>query len=234
LVLTDPQGGRNADSLYWKYETLLKQCEARLGGLLGANGAIYAVRRSCYTPVPDDTLVDDFLIPLLARLRTGCSILYDAEAVAREETAPDVREEFRRRARIGAGNFQNIGLLWPLLNPRRGFVALSFFSHKLLRWFCPFFFIGLFAGSLSLSNHQFYRFMFVMQTALYGIAVATLLAPRRLGLPKYMRLASMLVSMNAALLVGFFRWLGRAGQGAWSPTARREPSDRVYVENKSR
>src|SRR5712671_4907955 len=64
LILTDPLTGRNADSLYWRYETFLKRCEGRVGGLLGANGAIYAVRRGLYSPLPPGTMVDDFVIPL--------------------------------------------------------------------------------------------------------------------------------------------------------------------------
>ena len=52
LVLVDPATGKNADGLYWRYETFLKTCEAKLGALLGANGAIYAIRRSLYEPIP--------------------------------------------------------------------------------------------------------------------------------------------------------------------------------------
>jgi cellulose synthase/poly-beta-1,6-N-acetylglucosamine synthase-like glycosyltransferase len=122
LVLTDPATGRNADGLYWKYETFLKQCEGRLGALLGANGGIYALRRDLFAPIPADTIVDDLVIPLAARLRSGCEIVYDAEAVAREETAPGLRSEFSRRARIGAGGFQAVARLWPLLTPRHGWV----------------------------------------------------------------------------------------------------------------
>ena len=96
LVLTDPHTGRNVDSLYWKYETFLKRCEGRLGALLGANGAIYAIRKELYQPIPSQTLIDDFVIPLLAKLRSGCSIIYESSAVATEETPADVQSEFRR------------------------------------------------------------------------------------------------------------------------------------------
>src|SRR4029077_17940533 len=58
LVLTDPKKGRNVDSLYWKYETFMKICESRLGALLGANGAIYALRKEDYVAIPSNTLVD--------------------------------------------------------------------------------------------------------------------------------------------------------------------------------
>src|SRR6516165_901545 len=67
LVLTDSHTGKNTDGLYWQYETFLKQCEGRLGALLGANGAIYAIRKELYSPIPNDTIIDDFVIPLLAK-----------------------------------------------------------------------------------------------------------------------------------------------------------------------
>ena len=77
LVLVDPETGQNADSLYWEYETFLKKCEGQLRALLGANGGIYAIRRHLFQPIPSETIVDDFVIPLQAKLRTGCAIIYD-------------------------------------------------------------------------------------------------------------------------------------------------------------
>src|SRR5205085_1732560 len=106
LILIDPASGKNVDGLYWKYETQLKKHESRLGALLGSNGAIYAIRREVYCPIPDGTIVDDFVIPLLAKLRRGCQIVYDWDAIAREESAAGVASEFKRRARIGAGGWQ--------------------------------------------------------------------------------------------------------------------------------
>ena len=151
LILTDPATGSNVDSLYWRYETFLKRCEHRLGALLGANGAIYAIRRSVFTGVRRNTAVDDFVIPLLARMRTGCRLVYDAEALAFEQTPADVTTEFRRRSRIGAGGFQSLPVLRPLLHPRQGWIAFTFWSHKVLRWTCPFFLVGALASSAALA-----------------------------------------------------------------------------------
>jgi cellulose synthase/poly-beta-1,6-N-acetylglucosamine synthase-like glycosyltransferase len=220
LILVDPLTGRNADGLYWRFETMLKVCEARLGALLGANGAIYAVRRAVYPALPDRTIVEDFVIPLLARLRHGCGVLYDSTAIARETSAPSLREEFRRRCRIGAGDFQSLALLWPLLNPRRGFVSFTFFSHKLLRWLCPFFLIGSLASSAALARRPFFRVAACAQLGFYLVCAVVMLAPRRVPLPRIVMLATMFVSMNAALLTGFWVWLTGSGQGQWEPTQR--------------
>ena len=220
LILLDPLTGRNADGLYWRFETMLKVCEARLGALLGANGAIYAVRRSVYPGLPDRTIVDDFVVPLLARLRHGCAVLYDSTAIAREASAPSLREEFRRRCRIGAGDFQSLALLWPLLNPRRGFVSFTFFSHKLLRWLCPFFLIGSLASSAALAGRPFFRVTACAQLSFYAISAVVMVAPGRLPLPRIVSLTTMFVSMNAALLTGFWVWLMGSGLGLWEPTRR--------------
>lgn len=227
LVLNDPRTGRNVDSLYWRYETFLKRCEGRLGALLGANGAIYALRKDLYVPIPDDTLVDDFVVPLLAKLRTGCAIVYDPGAIAREETPPDVGSEFHRRARIGAGGFQSIGRLWRLLDPRRGWVAFAFLSHKVLRWLGPFFLIGALVGSFLLRERPLYRACLMAQIGFYLLALLLALAPARIGPLRPLRLTTLFVGMNAALLVGFWRWLSGRQRAAWRRTVRADQAGGV-------
>jgi cellulose synthase/poly-beta-1,6-N-acetylglucosamine synthase-like glycosyltransferase len=220
LLLTDRRTGRNVDGLYWRYETFLKKCEGRVGALLGANGAIYAIRRNVFPTVPDDTLVDDFVIPLAAKLKTGCRIVYEPEAIAYEEMAPNIRDEFGRRARIGAGGYQAIGMLWRLLDPRRGCVALSFFSHKVLRWLCPFFLIGILVGSMLLIRQAFYRDVLMAQTGFLLLSLPLSRIPGKNLLIRLVRLAAMFTLMNSALFVGFFRWLGGRQSGIWVRTLR--------------
>jgi cellulose synthase/poly-beta-1,6-N-acetylglucosamine synthase-like glycosyltransferase len=219
LILTDPRIGKNADSLYWRYETVLKTCEGRLGALLGVNGGIYAIRRELHFLIPPTT-VDDFIMPLLAKLKTGCAIVYDQEATAWEETPPDLGSEFRRRSRYSAGGIQSIRLLWRLLDPRWGWVALAFFSHKILRWLCPFCLLGMLAMSTLLWDHPTYRYALVGQVAFYVVGLVTLWFPPRFKALKLLRLAAMFTLMNVALFVGFFRWLGGKEGGTWQSTAR--------------
>jgi cellulose synthase/poly-beta-1,6-N-acetylglucosamine synthase-like glycosyltransferase len=219
LILTDPESGRNSDSLYWRYESFLKACEGRLGALLGANGAIYALRTSSFVPLPPGTIVDDFVIPLAARLRTGCRTLHDPQAVAYEVTAPDLGAEFRRRARIGTGAWASLGSLWPLLSPRHGWTAFALWSHKVLRWVCPFLLVGALVCSALLSDRMLYRSAFAAQAAFYLLAAIPPLLPSVRPLRR-LRLCSMFAAMNLALLVGFFRWLRGDASGVWQRTAR--------------
>ena len=220
LVLTDPVTGTNVDSLYWRIETLMKRSEGKLGALLGANGGIYAIRRSVFQGVAHDTIVDDFVIPLLARVRTGCAIIYDESAIAYEETPPEIAVEFRRRARIGAGGFQSIAVLWPLLDPRKGWIALTFASHKVLRWLCPFFLLGLAAANLVLVDSGFYGVSLVVGIVLASVALLGQYLPLRSSAGRALRMTTMFATMNAALLVGFFRWASGRQRAAWDRTAR--------------
>lgn len=220
LVLTDPTTGSNADSIYWKYETFLKRCEGRLGALLGANGGIYAVRRSCFSPIPTDTIVDDFVLPLQAKLRTGCSIVFDPRAIAEEETPPNISSEFRRRARIGAGGFQSLGRVWGLLNPLHGWIAFTFFSHKILRWSCPFFLLSLLFISVLLWNDPLYQWMFLAQASFYMVSALVPFVATRSRLLKPLRLTTMFTGMNVALLLGFCRWVSGIQGGTWQRTLR--------------
>jgi cellulose synthase/poly-beta-1,6-N-acetylglucosamine synthase-like glycosyltransferase len=231
LILVDPIKGRNVDSLYWKYETFLKTCEARLGALLGSNGGIYALRKVVYQEIPGDTIVDDFVIPLLARERTGCKIVYDVEAVAYEETPSSIASEFQRRARIGAGGFQAITLLSGLLNPKHGWLSFAFFNHKVLRWFSPLFLgFALFGNLLWIAMcmphvgnvfHLPWAALFLMcQVAFYASSLLSGMLPTKPKLFKIFRLSAMFTSMNAALAVGFWRWYRGKQNCAWKRTLR--------------
>ena len=220
LVLTDPVTGTNVDSLYWRIETLMKRSEGKLGALLGANGGIYAIRRSVFQGITHDTIVDDFVIPLLARVRTGCAIIYDESAIAYEETPPEIAVEFKRRARIGAGGFQSIAVLWPLLDPRKGWIALTFASHKVLRWLCPFFLLGLALANLVLVNSGIYGVSLMVGIVLASVALLGQYLSLRSSAGRALRMTTMFATMNAALLVGFFRWASGRQRAAWDRTAR--------------
>jgi cellulose synthase/poly-beta-1,6-N-acetylglucosamine synthase-like glycosyltransferase len=220
LVLTDPHTGHNVDSLYWKYETFIKQSEGRLGALLGANGAIYAIRRDVFTPIPNDTIIDDLVIPLTARLRTGCALVYDREAVAHEESAPDFGCEFHRRSRIGAGGFQSLGMLWRLLYPRQGWVAFTYCSHKILRWLGPFCLLGLVVSNIWLLTEPFFQGMLGAQLGFYVLSMLGAYTPPQVRPLKPLRLTTMFAGMNLALLLGFWNWLTGRQKAAWHRTVR--------------
>ncbi len=220
LVLHDAETGRNIDSLYWRYETFIKKCEAKLGGLLGANGAIYAMRRSLYRPIPNNTIIDDFVIPLLAKLHCDCQIVYESSAVAHEETAPSIGDEFRRRSRIGAGGYQSLTVLWPLLRPKYGWTAFTFWNHKVLRWFVPAFLVMAFVTNVILWKSSPFQWLLGAQIGFYSLAMAGLWIGGQGRMAKLARAAGLFCSMNVALAVGFWQWLFVRQRGTWRRTAR--------------
>jgi len=220
LELFDSRTGKNVDGQYWRYENFLKRCEGRLDAALGANGAIYAIRREAFRPIPRDTLIDDLTIPLYAKLHGHGRIVYDSQAIAVEETAPDLRSEFRRRSRIGAGGFQAIARLWPLLHPRHGWTAFAFLSHKVLRWCCPFFLFGAILSNAVLIDVPLYRAIWGIQLSFYAAAaLGSLMTPHGI-VSRAARLAALFASVNFALLAGFARWLQGNQSGVWVRTPR--------------
>ncbi len=218
LKLT-PAGSYHTEKRYWDYERLLKFLENKIGAVLGANGAIYAIRRSCYRPIPNETWVDDFVIAMKIR-EAGFRIVYDTEAVAFEETARSVEAEFVRKARIGAGNFQALSLTWRLLNPLRGVVAFSYWSHKVLRWFAPFFMMAALVANVFLIGRPFYQLTFALQAAMYGAGIAGHFTRNKPGVLRVLSLPYYFVFMNAAMMVGFLRWLTNRQRATWKRTER--------------
>lgn len=220
LRLVAPSGAPLEEGAYWRYENLLKFYESRLGALMGANGGLYMLRREAWRPLPPQTIVDDFLATMRILL-DGWRLVYEPEAVAVEETAADAPGEFRRRARIAAGNFQSLRELRPLLW-RPSFAGFALWSHKVLRWSVPLVLpLMLLANlALALQGHGFYLLLLGGQVAFYLAAVAgrVVEVPPRLrritAIPRYF------VDMNAALLVGLGRYLRGSQAAIWQRTAR--------------
>jgi cellulose synthase/poly-beta-1,6-N-acetylglucosamine synthase-like glycosyltransferase len=220
LEFRTSSGAVNPDGLYWRYESLLKKLESHFGTLLGANGAIYAIRRTLYHPLPPGTIVDDFLIPLLMRLDGGGAVVFRPSAKAWELTPETVRDEFHRRVRIGAGDAHALMHSWRLLYPTRGMLAFSYWSHKVFRWLGPGLLLAALISNLFLLNAPWGRGLFILQ--LFGYALA-LSAPLVHAIPLLGRVTtaiSYFIILNAALLIGFVRFfLGMTGQ-TWQTTPR--------------
>ncbi|MBI5543601.1 MAG: glycosyltransferase family 2 protein [Deltaproteobacteria bacterium] len=209
------------ESVYWSYETLLKHYEGQHGAVLGANGGLYAMRRTLFERLPPDTVVDDFVIPQRL-LERGYQVDWEPEAVAYEETTEDYSREFARRARISAGNFQALVRHGGLLSPwRRPFVSYAFWSHKALRWFAPFLLaLALVSNALLAPWSPFYALLFAVQLAFYGLALAGTSKLLTGPLKRVASTARYFVSMNLALAVGFWRFVRGSQGAAWERTAR--------------
>ena len=156
--------------LYWTYEKRLRRWESCVGSTLGATGAIYALRRTLFRPLPDRAILDDVLTPMRA-VMAGYRVVFSERAFAFDRTAADADAEQRRKVRTLAGNVQILGLeprlLVPVLNP----VWLQYVSHKLGRLIVPYALLSLFAASVALSEQAaVYTLALIAQCALYLLA----------------------------------------------------------------
>lgn len=156
--------------LYWKYEKWLRAHEGRVWSMLGATGAIYALRRELWRPLPAATLLDDVLAPMRAVL-AGRRIVFDDRARAYDRVSPSGSAESRRKIRTLAGNYQILRLEPRLLLPFANPVWVQYASHKLGRLLVPWALIGVLIASASLADdHWFYAVALIVQLCFYGLA----------------------------------------------------------------
>lgn len=203
---------RQTEGVYWKYETMLRLMEARLGATLTASGAVYAMRRECFHALGKDAILDDLVTPMNAR-RAGMEVVYDPEAEAVDLAASNVAGEFARRVRIAVGSFK--AMSYVLRVPLDAVTCLALLSHKLLRWFLPFFLLGLLFSNVLLANHTFYQIALLGQAAFYLAALLGYLFRQRDQAGRIPRLCYYLSAMHFAFLVGFIRFLSGRERTIW-------------------
>ena len=226
LHLHNDAGGQNSDGLYWRYEQFLKKSESNLGALLGANGAVYAIRRALYEPLSTDTVVDDFCIVMNVK-KQGYDVVYNDNARAREEVAPTLSDEYGRRVRIGLGNYRALVANTWALSPFRGVLSWCFWSHKVLRWFGPHLMLAAFVSNALLISDPFYLLTFTAQVIFYATAwLGTKAINQDKKVNKLIAIVSFFVSMNVALGHGFIKFLNGNQSGAWARTARQGESNK--------
>ncbi len=209
------------ESIYWNLESEIKKMEGQLGVVIGANGGIYAIRKELFKQIPvTKTTMDDFFVTTQV-LETGNAAIYEPQAIGSEETSAQTFGEFHRKVRISQANFNQIKNYLPLLNPRFGLVAYSFFSHKLLRWTAPLFMLAcFFSNAILLGAGSIYLLAFAMQGLLYGLAGIGAMQNGKGKKSKIFLIPFYFVSMNVALLMGMLKaWTGTSG-GMWNRIER--------------
>lgn len=200
---------------YWRYEKFLRRNESEIGSMLGATGAIYAIRRELFTKVPVNILVDDMYIPLQMVSR-GYRAVFESEAEAYDVPSTKSKEEFKRKVRTLAGNYQIFFLLPGLLQPGKSAVAWQLISHKLLRLMIPFFLLGLFTANLFLLQSVFYRLTFCAQILFYGLAAWEWQAERKgYGKRSIGYIPYMFCLLNYCAFFGLIRFLEGKYKATW-------------------
>lgn len=231
LRMESESGKARGEGLYWKYEMKLKALEDQLGCVMGCNGGGFGMLTELFEPIAPGTIVEDFVLSL-GVLMKGYQIRFASHAEVRQPACADVRSEWLRKVRIGAGNYQALGPCAPLLNPFYGMPSLVFWGHKVLRWFTPFLLLlawGCDAVALGGSTGIAHTAHLASLSVALFIIAASLISwtrPNDPRVPALIRLSGYFGLMNYALLAGFGRWVRRTQQVTW------EKADRTWTPAK--
>lgn len=173
LRFADPDTGFAASvDAYWRYETAIRGAESASGSVVGVSGALYALRRAAFQPLPPGTVLDDVLVPMRA-VREGYRVVLEPGAVAWDQASAVPAQERRRKLRTLAGNFQLLALAPWLLVPGANPLWLRFVSHKLLRLASPWLLLALAAAAIALfPSHRFYRLACLAMALALAVLVA--------------------------------------------------------------
>jgi cellulose synthase/poly-beta-1,6-N-acetylglucosamine synthase-like glycosyltransferase len=217
------EGISKAEDQYISMEVWIKYWEGVLWGkMIGPFGGCYMLRAKYFRKVPSNFLVDDFYIAMKV-FEQGGKAINELKAVCYEAVSHDIAVEYRRKKRISAGNYQNLlafrSLWWPPVKT----LNFAFFSHKVLRWWGPFFLILLLLGSglLSISGSAFYQLLFfLLVICLIVVPLFDWILSRFHINWTPLRGIRYFVLMNLALLAGFWKFLKGIKTNVWQPTKR--------------
>ena len=225
-ILTDHSDSASTagEGMYWQYESQLKKLDSEFNSAVGAAGELIAFRTALYDPLPEDTLVDDFMQSMQIAAK-GYRIVYEPRAFAVETASLSVAEELKRKIRISAGNWQAIKRLsGKLLITKTPLLFFQYFSHKVLRWaVAPFLLILIFFLSipLALSGDSIYEGLFYAQLGFYIIAMLGYIFQNRrirftaLFIPYYFCV------MNYASIAGLVKYLSGNQTANWEKAKRK-------------
>jgi cellulose synthase/poly-beta-1,6-N-acetylglucosamine synthase-like glycosyltransferase len=209
------------EKTYIEAEVAIKNAESKLWGcMMGPFGGCYAVRKSFFSEIPAHFLVDDFYVNMKV-LEQGGKCINEINARVYEDVSNNLKEEFRRKVRIATGNFQNLSAFSHLLF-KFNIISFCFFSHKVLRWLGPLFMIIVYFSSLALSNIDFYKYVFILQSIFYVVPLLDYLLKKANLHLSLLRFITHLLAMNLALFVGMIKYFRGVDSSVWEPTQRHQ------------
>ena len=208
LMLGDPAKGESHQGVgvYWRMEKRIRQWEAASGSVVGATGALYAIRRELLVPLPPETVLDDVYLPMQV-VRRGFRVVFDGRARVWDQDLGR-EHEFARKVRTLSGNYQLLQLA-PWVLSSRNPIRFEFISHKLLRMAVPFALMAIFVVSLIL-REPVYRFALAIQVVVYGVSLLAIVNLKIGRLSRIAETAFAFVMLNAAAVVAAVNFvLGR-------------------------
>jgi cellulose synthase/poly-beta-1,6-N-acetylglucosamine synthase-like glycosyltransferase len=211
------------ENAYISREIRIKHNESLVWGtMMGPFGGCYAIRKELYRNVPDLFLADDFFINMNVVI-SGHKAIIEPAAIVFEDVSNSLAEEFRRKVRIAAGNFQNLSYFFKSIFSSIPGLSFSFLSHKVLRWLGPFFLASIFLSSLWLGRENvIYRYALLLQVSFVIMSFIDYLLGKIKIHIIILRFITHFISMNFALFVGFIKFLKGVKTNVWQPTRRNQ------------
>lgn len=218
------QAAAEGEGLYWKYESTLKRLDGEFYSAMGAAGELCAIRRSLYEPMPENALLDDFVMSL-RMVDKGYRIAYTSDAYAMEYGSADLTEESKRKRRIAAGGLQSIWWLKGMMNPfHRPLVAFQFISHRVLRWsitpIALFLLIPLNVVLVLLKAGTIYNWIWILQIIFYLAALTGYLLEKNGKKNKLLYVPYYFLFMNLNVFRGMAYLKSHKSSGAWEKAKR--------------
>ena len=206
---------------YIERENLIKYREGKLWGtMMGPFGGCFAMRKKLFAPIPAGFLVDDFYLCMKV-LEKKYQCINDLEAICYEDVSNDIVQEYKRKTRISAGNFQNLSAFRHLLFKPFTPVGFCFISHKFLRWITPFLILITLLSLIVLSFFsKTFLFLFLGELLLLSAPIFDSFFGKMGAHFRLLRFVAYFSYMNLALLKGFFRFANGVKSGVWTPTKR--------------
>jgi cellulose synthase/poly-beta-1,6-N-acetylglucosamine synthase-like glycosyltransferase len=192
------------------------------GTMIGAFGGCFTIRKSLFIPNPPNFIVEDFYLSMRI-LELGYKAILEPKAIVYEDVPNNIKDEFRRKTRISAGNFQNLFSLPNILFSSINGLSFAYWSHKVIRWIGPFLLLSMLFSGAILAVLEIENYSLILSIGIFLI-LFILLAEMLLTLLKInikpIRALYYLLAMNLALFIGFFKFLFGTKANTWKPTVR--------------
>lgn len=213
----DDQGGNGSVGIYARFEKLLKVMESSFGACVGADGAVFAIRKSLYVPLRNED-INDLVIPLNV-IRKGFKGVIDGDAYCIEDSAGNIGGEYRRQVRITARTLRALFNNLDLLNPaRHKYFSFFLFSHKVSRLAAPLFLVlYVLCNFLLLGAGGIYTVSVAILVAAAGMAAYPPFFGKGSSYPKSFRMVREFLFINAAYLEGWLTFILKKNVTTWNP-----------------
>ena len=219
-IENDRESVAESMSLYAKVQHLIKDLESSVGSCIGADGAIFAIRKKYYEEL-DHVDINDLVLPLKI-LKRGAVGKLASGAVCIEEAFGSPQAQFRRQVRIANRTIRALMKNIDLVNPVKfGLIAFQLLSGKVLKMLCPIAMAVLLISNLwLLSQHWFYVLTFVGQLTVYSTAWLSNKGIRPWGLSRVLSVAHTFMLVNLAISLGWLQYLKGETYTTWAPVRR--------------